>query len=878
MGKLTKNLSQTDAAAKALAAQGRAAILSPDGSGQAEAAWAWAAAHPGVPLVWLTCSEERRALRTAEARQQGRAQEAGVQLVCASQLENYTPAQWVELAAQRPGCIVLDSFRGFAPHTVWTVVARLRAYCPGAVLLGLASPDEPELCYEAEALFAGAAAWSETLAQSWAAGHCPRPARLTALLWPVETALQAVQTELRNLHAPGEIDPLQHQYTVLCAAVERCGAPARLLAQALPAGRWFALCEDDAALERAKALWQNAGTVALQMNGPGVGLPQEGFAAAVLVRSTADPAACRLMLQRALAVCGSVPVAELNACLEGLADAAALCAELEAAGGTPFPVAEPFRAALQQGRIMQKALDAKWNQYCAALKKALDDGWQCPELKPRCGLVVDGLIVGRWLENQLQIHAGQRPGRMTLEQEAKLEKLGVHWRMQADRAWERGYAAALRYRRTHADLLPNVFYHDPEGFPLGEWLTYHRQRRANGEMPPERIARLEAIGMVWDTGAAQWEENYAAALQYYLEHRDLEVPIKYVTPAGLALGTWLGSQRGAHQRGTLSEEQTAKLEALHVDWANRNDRKWMRAYQAAVRYYKHFGNLDVPSGYVDPDGVLLGKWVFRQRYAWQNPARSSARVSSERKRMLDKIGMVWADPDAWEHRYDLAMTYKKEHGDLEMPADYETADGIRLAGWLKRQKHLLRQDRGGLPPARSKALRELFRGEPTRRKAKADKRESGTRREKNWNANYRRARTYYRRRGDLLVPASYVDEGGFRLGVWISNLRAARKLRPDSPQVTPAHIALLDAIGMEWDAREAKWQVALQRAAAYRKTHGDLQVPVNYKSDDGFCLGDWVRRMRTLYAAHDEKLTAARIQALEGLGMAWGDAAEETPA
>ena len=224
------------------------------------------------------------------------------------------------------------------------------------------------------------------------------------------------------------------------------------------------------------------------------------------------------------------------------------------------------------------------------------------------------------------------------------------------------------------------------------------------------------------------------------------------------------------------------------------------------------------------------------------------------------------------------MTYKKEHGDLEMPADYETADGIRLAGWLKRQKHLLRQDRGGLPPARSKALRELFRGEPTRRKAKADKRESGTRREKNWNANYRRARTYYRRRGDLLVPASYVDEGGFRLGVWISNLRAARKLRPDSPQVTPAHIALLDAIGMEWDAREAKWQVALQRAAAYRKTHGDLQVPVNYKSDDGFCLGDWVRRMRTLYAAHDETLTAVRIQALEGLGMAWGDAAEETPA
>lgn len=57
---------------------------------------------------------------------------------------------------------------------------------------------------------------------------------------------------------------------------------------------------------------------------------------------------------------------------------------------------------------MQKTLDAKWNQYYAALKKALDDGCQCPDLKPRCGVVVNGLIVGRWLENQLQIHAGQR--------------------------------------------------------------------------------------------------------------------------------------------------------------------------------------------------------------------------------------------------------------------------------------------------------------------------------------------------------------------------------------------------------------------------------------------------------------------------------------
>ena len=142
-------------------------------------------------------------------------------------------------------------------------------------------------------------------------------------------------------------------------------------------------------------------------------------------------------------------------------------------------------------------------------------------------------------------------------------------------------------------------------------------------------------------------------------------------------------------------------------------------------------------------------------------------------------------------------------------------------------------------------------------------------REQNWLDNYQSARLYAEKKGSLLVPAGYVDENGFRLGVWISNLRAARKARPSSFQVTPEHIALLDAIGMQWDAREAKWAGAFRRAEEYRAAHGDLLVPVNYKTEDGFCLGDWVCRMRENYACAEKKLTAERIAKLEALGMVW---------
>lgn len=46
-------------------------------------------------------------------------------------------------------------------------------------------------------------------------------------------------------------------------------------------------------------------------------------------------------------------------------------------------------------------------------------------------------------------------------------------------------------------------------------------------------------------------------------------------------------------------------------------------------------------------------------------------------------------------------------------------------------------------------------------------------------------------------------------------------------------------------------------------------MPVNYKTEDGFCLGDWVCRMRENYACAEKKLTAERIAKLEALGMVW---------
>ena len=235
----------------------------------------------------------------------------------------------------------------------------------------------------------------------------------------------------------------------------------------------------------------------------------------------------------------------------------------------------------------------------------------------------------------------------------------------------------------------------------------------------------------------------------------------------------------------------------------------------------------------------------------------------------EKLGTVWEKYDPWQERYDLALAYKTEHGDLEIPSVYKTADGVWLGSWVSRQRQALNSGSSALSSERRKLLRTLFKGERRPSDPAAD---HGTVREANWERNFRSAARYARKYKHLLVPASYVDSDGVRLGVWISNLRAARKNRPDSYQVTPAHIKKLNSIGMVWDARDAKWGTAYQQAKAYYKAHGNLHAAANYKSDEtGFCLGDWLRRMREWDTTHDPKLTPERRAMLDKIGMEWSE-------
>lgn len=899
-------------AVQSLETLNRAAVFHPTGTGKSCIAWKVVEAHPQITFFWLVAGAQRLALRQAElTRYNGGTLPGNVRFCDCEKLAAATPEQWVRLGEQKPGCIVLDCYHELSAVCWAQSVQKLLRMCPQAKVLGLGVPNGAPVCAAAQELFADCIVSHMTVAEAMAAGTMPVPSAYAALLWPQEEELATLRARIKNLCMPKGDTSLRVQYeelswslrqvenlTVLlprllsdtsghylvlfesAAYQEKLGTELEQLLRTVdPAVRFYAADHacfaDSAAVETFLSDTAPGPKVLLCVNAPGVQQPLEGLAGVILVRQSSLMSTFKQMLCRALVAAGnrSVPVFDLVAQFEGLGNGRTLqrdCTEAMTRAGSKTPGFRQERPMQQTYRLygkLRREMEARWEVLCqAAADASAKEGTL--EL-PRSYTIHSGVPVGKWLELQRQVQAGQRPGRLTAEQAAKLEKLGIRWNHRLEAAWEKGFASAQKYRTEHGDLLVPVRYRDKNDFALGEWIVYNRQRYLGGNLTQNRIERLEAIGMVWSTSNDLWEQNYAAATQYYLEHGDLEVPIKYETPSGFGLGVWLGAQRAAHKAGELPQEQVERLDALGMDWTNRNDRKWMSLYDVAAAYYHEHGNLNVPSEYVTPDGVLLGKWVARQRYAYLNPDRSSARVTPERKALLDKLGMVWEKYDPWQERYDLALAYKTEHGDLEIPSVYKTEDGVWLGSWVSRQRQALNSGSSALSSERRKLLRTLFKGERRPSDPAAD---HGTVREANWERNFRSAARYARKYKHLLVPASYVDSDGVRLGVWVSNLRAARKNRPDSYQVTPAHIKKLNSIGMVWDARDAKWGTAYQQAKAYYKAHGNLHAAANYKSDEtGFCLGDWLRRMREWDTTHDPKLTPERRAMLDKIGMEWSE-------
>ena len=137
------------------------------------------------------------------------------------------------------------------------------------------------------------------------------------------------------------------------------------------------------------------------------------------------------------------------------------------------------------------------------------------------------------------------------------------------------------------------------------------------------------------------------------------------------------------------------------------------------------------------------------------------------------------------------------------------------------------------------------------------------------------------RNGHVRVPQSFVvpDAEGWAAGARGLNLgRQVDGLRQRKKKGTLPHadIAELDALRFVWSIPEWQWQCALQSLVAYKKLHGDLQVPQAFvvpseapwpKEAWGMKLGSRVSHIRS--DEHYVKNEPERRAELDALGFPW---------
>ncbi len=203
--------------------------------------------------------------------------------------------------------------------------------------------------------------------------------------------------------------------------------------------------------------------------------------------------------------------------------------------------------------------------------------------------------------------------------------------------------------------------------------------------------------------SASWEVYYRAAECYRKTYGNLCPPKSYVTPEGLPLGSWLMTQRRirlGRTAGNLSGEQIRRLDDLGMEWESGSERSFRRGYDALKQYVQKNGNADVKASYVAEDGFALGKWMTN--------IRQNRNLNREQEAALEQLGMVWDQRSRqWERNFHAAEEYYRQHGNLLVPQNYRTKEGVSLGLWVANQRRIYEGKKRGAAPLGELRIKRL---------------------------------------------------------------------------------------------------------------------------------------------------------------------------
>ena len=383
----------------------------------------------------------------------------------------------------------------------------------------------------------------------------------------------------------------------------------------------------------------------------------------------------------------------------------------------------------------------------------------------------DGFKLGIWMNSRRQ---DRTIGRLSTARIDELSALGMVWGSSRDAGYRLGLDHLRAYTAAEGHTVVPHGYVTDDGFTLGAWVANRRRERRAGTLSTAKITELNALGMVWDPHDAGYQIGVDHLRTYAAAQGHANVLESHVTDDGFGLGVWVANRRRDRRNGRLTTARIAELDALEMVWNIRD-----AGYRIGVNHLRSYiaaeGNANVPVNHVAEDGFRLGGWAASRREERRTETLSAKRIDE-----LSALGMVWSSSRDTGYRIgvDHLRSYIAAQGNATVPQEFVTDDGFTLGNWVR----IRRKDRtiGRLSTARIAELDALEMVWDT------------------YEARYRSGvdhlRAYAAREGHARVPATYVADGGFTLGTWVSHRRRERQ----AGTLSPAKIAELNALGMVW--------------------------------------------------------------------------------
>lgn len=177
----------------------------------------------------------------------------------------------------------------------------------------------------------------------------------------------------------------------------------------------------------------------------------------------------------------------------------------------------------------------QWNRMYQALERYLQKHGTARV--PQSYVTEEGVKLGIWLN---KVRMEYKRGRLSQARQAQLEALGVVWEPEVLRreSWEHFFALLEDYVVCNGTF-PPATYQTEAGVKLGIWLSNQKQDRKNGALAPDRLQKLEALGVIWDVPEQAWMDRYRQAEAYFQCHGHLCPYQRRNAPLPAGLSQWL---------------------------------------------------------------------------------------------------------------------------------------------------------------------------------------------------------------------------------------------------------------------------------------------------------------------------------------------------